>query len=127
MLKITQKGDFHKTESFLKRDRAEIIWNILSQYGAIGCSRLAQATPVDSGKTAASWYYTIEKTGRGYRINWSNSNVNDGVPIAILIQYGHGTRNGGYVPPNDYVNPAMKPILESVADEAWKEVTKYAG
>lgn len=127
MIKITQKGDFHKTEAFLNRDRAEIIWNILNQYGSIGCLRLMEATPVKSGKTASSWYYTIEKTSKGYRINWANSNVNDGVPIAVIIQTGHGTRNGGYVPPNDYINPAMKPIMESIADTAWKEVTKYVG
>ena len=125
MIKITQKGDFHKTEDFLTRDRGAIIWDILNQYGSIGCLRLMEATPVRSGKTASSWYYTIEKTSTGYRINWANSNVNDGVPIAIIIQFGHGTRTGGYVPPNDYINPAMKPIMESIADDAWKEVTKY--
>lgn len=98
--------------------------NILDKYGKQGVSALSSATPVDSGLTANSWRYEIETKGDQTTIYWSNSNINKGVNIAVILQYGHGTRNGGYVVGRDYINPAMRPIFDSIANEAWKEVAK---
>lgn len=83
---------------------------------------LSKATPVDTGKTASSWSYEIVVTREGYTIYWDNSNVNRGISIALLLQYGHGTRNGGFVEGRDYINPALRPIFDQMADEAWREV-----
>lgn len=99
------------------------IYHILSKYGEMGVLALSQATPLDSGETARSWSYEIEKTGSGYRLVWKNSHVNKGVPIAIILQYGHGTRNGGYVQGRDYINPALRPIFDGIAADSWKEMT----
>jgi len=96
---------------------------ILSKYGEQGVLALSQATPVDSGETANSWSYEIEHTGSGYKLVWKNSHVNKGVPIAIILQYGHGTRNGGYVQGRDYINPALRPIFDGIAEDSWKELT----
>ena len=99
------------------------IYRILSKYGEMGVLALSQATPLDSGETARSWSYEIEKTGSGYNLVWKNSHVNKGVPIAIILQYGHGTRNGGYVQGRDYINPALRPIFDGIAADSWKEMT----
>lgn len=96
---------------------------ILSKYGEMGVLALSRATPEDSGETARSWSYEIEKTDSGYRLVWNNSNVNKGVPIAIILQYGHGTRNGGYVQGRDYINPALVPVFDGIAADSWKEMT----
>lgn len=96
---------------------------ILSKYGEMGVLALSRATPKDSGETARSWSYEIEKTGSGYKLVWKNSHVNKGVPIAIILQYGHGTRNGGYVQGRDYINPALRPIFDGIAADSWKEMT----
>ena len=96
---------------------------LLEQYGQAGAEALASATPVDSGKTAASWGYEIEETPGGVSIYWTNSNIQDGVNIAVILQFGHGTGTGGYVRGIDYINPALRPIFEQIADKAWKEVT----
>lgn len=124
MIVVKHKGDFAKTERFLQRAKKTHILSILDAYGQMGVDALRDATPFDTGTTAASWGYEIEYTRNGYSITWTNSNVQDGVPIAILLQYGHGTRNGGYVQGRDYINPALAPIFDKIAEEAWKEVTK---
>lgn len=119
MIRIVQKGDFKKTEKFLKAMSKRKYLQIFNKYGQKGVQALSSATPVDSGKTASSWDYEIHGTS----IYWTNSNINKGVNIAVILQYGHGTRNGGYVQGRDYVNPAIRPIFDSMVDEIWKEVT----
>lgn len=96
--------------------------NVLNKYGQRGVEALSHATPVDTGKTAASWSYEIQESDNSIEIIWSNSNVNKGLNIAILLQYGHGTRNGGYVVGRDYINPALQPLFDELADKAWEEV-----
>jgi hypothetical protein len=117
-----QKGNFKKTRKFLKRCSNLQLNDLLDQYGKEGVEALARATPKDTGKTAASWSYAVHKSDGRITITWSNSNIVDGVPIAVILQYGHGTRNGGYVEGVDYINPAMRPIFERIAQRAWGEV-----
>ena len=117
-----QKGDWKKTRKFLKRCSNLQLNDLLDQYGKEGMEALARATPKDTGKTAASWSYAVHKSDGRITITWSNSNIVDGVPIAVILQYGHGTRNGGYVEGVDYINPAMRPIFERIAQRAWGEV-----
>jgi hypothetical protein len=121
---ITCSGDLSKTMKFLNRLQNKEYLNILSTYGRRGVDALRDATPKDSGKTADSWYYEIKQDRDATSINWCNSNVNDGVVIALILQYGHGTGTGGYVQGTDYINPAMKAIFDDLANECWKEVTK---
>lgn len=118
------KGNLKKTTKFLERTLKGDYLKDLDKFGREGVAALALATPVDTGKTAASWDYRIEKTNAGTKIIWTNSNVNNGVNIAIILQYGHGTNHGGYVQGRDYINPAIRPIFDKIADNAWKEVTK---
>ena len=118
------KGNLKKTTKFLERTLKGDYLKNLDKFGREGVAALAFATPVDTGKTAESWDYRIEKTTDGTKIVWTNSNVNKGVNIAIILQYGHGTGNGGYVQGRDYINPAIRPIFDRIADDAWKEVTK---
>lgn len=118
------KGDLKKTTKFLERTLKGDYLKDLDKFGREGVAALALATPVDTGKTAESWDYRIEKTNYGTKIIWTNSNVNNGVNIAIILQYGHGTNHGGYVQGRDYINPAIRPIFDKIADNAWKEVTK---
>lgn len=124
IIQFKQKGDFSKTESFLKKLRKLDLDSVLEKYGKLGVQALANATPVDTGKTAASWDYKIEKGKGVVTITWTNSNVNNGVPIALLIQYGHGTGTGGYVQGRDYIKPAIRPIFDELADALWEEVAK---
>lgn len=124
IIQFKQNGDFSKTESFLKKLRKLDLDSVLRKYGELGVQALANATPVDTGKTAASWDYKIEKGKGVVTITWTNSNVNNGVPIALLIQYGHGTGTGGYVQGRDYIKPAIRPIFDQLADALWKEVTE---
>lgn len=124
IIQFKQKGDFSKTESFLKKLRKLDLDSVLDKYGKLGVQALASATPVETGKTAASWDYKIEKGKGVVTITWTNSNVNNGVPIALLIQYGHGTGTGGYVQGRDYIKPAILPIFDQLADALWEEVTK---
>lgn len=122
MIKISHKGDFSKTFNFLNNAKSKNLSDILDKFGNEGVSILSQNTPVNSGTTASSWYYEI-KTAKGKStISWYNSNIVDGVPIAVILQYGHGTGNGGYVEGIDYINPAMKPLFDKMANQAWKEV-----
>lgn len=117
-----QKGDWKKTRKFLKRCSDLDLDDVLNLYGQEGVDALAKATPKDTGKTAASWSYEVTKGRESIVITWKNSNIVDGVPIAVILQYGHGTRNGGYVEGVDYINPAMRPVFERIAAKAWGEV-----
>lgn len=123
MIRFTQKGDFSKTESFLRKAKNLNFRLILEKYALQGVSALEQATPKDSGVTANSWTYTIEEKRSGFGIVWSNKSMNGGIPIVILLQYGHGTRGGTFVKGRDFINPAMKPIFEALSENLWKEVT----
>jgi len=116
-------GSFKNTENFLQRMLKREMFNNLEKYGKEGVDALASATPVDSGLTAGSWKYEIIKTNKTYTIRWINTNLVDGVPVAILLQYGHGTGNGGYIQGRDYINPALKPIFDKIANNVWKAVT----
>ncbi len=122
-IKITQKGDFSRTFSFLKQIQKIPSTKIIEKYGKLGVKALSSATPKDTGLTARSWYYRIEQTRTSITLSFCNSNVNNGVPIAVVIQYGHGTRNGGWVEGFDYINPAIQPIFIKLTEELWKEVT----
>ena len=124
MIGFKQKGDFSKTERYLQKIKNLNIRNIIEKYGEKGVAALSSATPVDTGKTSSSWYYDISQTNTGITINFNNSNINKGVPIAIILQYGHGTRNGGWVEGRDYINPAIQPIFDEIALKAWEEVDK---
>ena len=124
MIRIKHKGNFNKIEKFFVRMSGAEYLNILERYGRAGVSALASATPTDSGKTAAGWDFVIEHGSKMTSIGWINTNDNDGVNIAIILQYGHGTRTGGYVQGIDYINPAMKPIFDQMSQEVWKEVTR---
>jgi hypothetical protein len=124
MISFRQKGDFSKVTRFLERAREAVKLGDLDKYGREGVAALASATPVDSGLTASSWYYEIVNKNGSATITFYNSNIQNGVPIAIILQYGHGTANGGWVQGRDYINPAIQPIFNKIADSAWREVTK---
>ena len=124
MIQVRVKGSYAKTRKFLQNGKELRFEKILKKYAERGVEALSKATPVDTGKTASSWDYTIESTKDGIFINWNNSNINRGIKIALLIQYGHATRNGSWVQGVDYINPALRPIMDQIADEAWKEVNK---
>ncbi len=124
MISFRHKGDFSKTERFLKRAKNASRPTNLDKYGQEGVAALSSATPVETGVTAGSWYYEIEKTDGRVKINFCNSNIQNGVPIAVILQYGHGTRNGGWVEGQDYINPAIQPVFDKIAESAWREVTK---
>lgn len=123
MISFRQKGDFSKLSRYLKRSKDAVRLEIFDKYGREGVAALASATPVDSGQTANSWYYEVEKSDGAIVIRFCNSNIQNGVPIAIILQYGHGTRNGGWVEGRDYINPAIQPIFDKIANNAWREVT----
>lgn len=124
MISFRQKGDFKKLNSYLERLEEVIKLGKLNKYGERGVSALASATPIDTGLTASSWQYSINREKDSVSISFENTNINNGVSIAILLQYGHGTRNGGYVQGRDYINPAIQPLFDQIAEEAWKEVTR---
>ena len=123
MIKIESKGSFKNTESFLKKVSNRSIYNSLDKYAREGVAALKSATPVDSGLTAASWYYKISSTRGSYSITWMNSHTPSGRPVAIMLQYGHATGTGGYVQGRNYINPAIKPIFDRIARDVWKAVT----
>lgn len=123
MISVKQKGDFKNTEKFLNKASKSAFYSSLEKYGKEGVTALAAATPVDTGKTASSWNYIITIKPGFASITWVNNNVVNGENIAILLQYGHGTKNGGYVHRQDYINPAMKPIFDKIENEVWKEAT----
>lgn len=124
MVVIRHRGDLKKTRNFLEKIVRQNYRDVLEKYGKRGVDALSAATPRDTGKTAGSWEYEIEQTQTSYTIGFNNTNLNHGVSIALLLQYGHGTRNGGYVEGIDYINPALRPVFEKLADEAWQEVVK---
>lgn len=124
MISFRQKGDFSKITRFLEKAKEAVRLGDLDKYGREGVAALASATPVDSGQTANSWYYEIENRNGSATISFHNSNIQNGVPIAIILQYGHGTGTGGWVQGQDYINPAIQPIFDKIVKEAWKEVTK---
>ena len=124
MIRVRHKGNFSKTIRFVKNANSTTYLSALERYGREGVAALASATPVESGNTASSWYYEIDR-GRGFaKIVFYNSNIQNGVPIAIILQYGHGTGTGGWVQGRDYINPAIQPIFDKIADNAWREVTR---
>ena len=124
MVRFHVKGSYRKTKKFLKNAKDASYRKVLEYYGREGVEALARATPKDTGKTAESWGYEITEQKGRLKITWTNSNMNDGVSIAVLLQYGHATRNGGWVEGIDYINPAIRPIFDKIAKEAWKEVTQ---
>lgn len=124
MFRFRQRGDFSKTEKFLKKSFGRDYLDVLEKYAQQGVAALSAATPVDTGLTAISWEYEIIQNDSAISIIWKNLNEHNGVNIAIILQYGHGTRNGGYVQGIDYINPALKSIFDEMADAAWKEVTR---
>lgn len=124
MIKFRQKGNFSKLTRFLERAKETVHIGNLDKFGKEGIAALASATPVDSGETANSWYYKITNRKGSVTISFHNSNIQNGVSIAVILQYGHGTRNGGWVQGRDYINPAIQPIFDKIANNAWKEVTK---
>lgn len=121
---FSSSGSWDKTESWLKGIVDGNAFKTLEKYGRRGVEALASGTPEDSGETASSWTYEVKHEGDKYTIEWYNTNVNNGVPIAIILQYGHGTGTGGYVQGRDYINPRMRPIFDQMADEVWNEVTR---
>lgn len=125
MITITSKGNFEKgTAYFKKLSNITAKSGILEKYGRLGVEALSSATPVDSGTTASSWSYEVSSTSSGGSITFLNSHVNKGVNIAIILQEGHGTGTGGWVAGRDYINPAIQPVFDKLADDLWKEVTK---
>lgn len=123
MIRVTHKGNFAKTTRYFQRLKQTARISSLEKYGRKGVEALASATPTDTGLTASSWGYNIQRTKDSATINFTNSNIQNGVPIAIILQYGHGTGTGGWVQGRDYINPAIQPIFDQIANDAWKEVT----
>ena len=117
-------GDFLKVESFLNKIKRGLMLIDFNKFGREGVEALSAATPYETGKTASSWYYKIDQQPEKVIISFCNSNVNKGVPIAVILQYGHGTRNGGWVEGRDYINPALRPVFDKILSDAWKAVTK---
>ena len=122
MITINHYGDFKKLTNFLEKMKRMFDVSMLDKYGREGVAALSAATPVDSGKTASSWIYEIKDIKDGVALTFDNTNIQNGVSIAIILQYGHGTRNGGWVEGRDYINPAIQPVFDELANEAWKEV-----
>lgn len=123
MISFRQKGDFSKLDRYFEKLREAAKIGVLDKYGRAGVEALSSATPTRTGVTAASWSYKINRKNGSVSLNFYNSNINEGVPIAIIIQYGHGTGTGGWVEGIDYINPAIQPLFKQLADDAWKEVT----
>lgn len=125
MITFRSKGDYSKATRYFERVKDALnLTTILDKYGKRGVAALSSATPIESGKTANSWDYEIVRENGSAKIVFTNSNINKGVPIAIILQYGHGTGTGGWVEGRDYINPAIQPIFDEIVDEAWREVTK---
>lgn len=124
MISFRHKGEFKKVTRYLVNAKKAVKISDLERFGREGIAALASATPVDTGLTAGSWYYEIEQNNGSAVIRFNNSNIQNGVPIAIILQYGHGTNNGGWIQGRDYINPAIQPIFDKIARDAWKEVTK---
>lgn len=123
MIRVHSSGDFNRTRAFLHRLKSKEMYRDLNRFGKMGVDALAAATPRASGETANAWTYQIKHSRSGTTISWDNTNENDGQKVAILIQYGHGTGTGGYVVDKDFINPAMGPIFDKIAQEVWRKVT----
>ena len=124
-IKFVQHGNFSKTEKFFERAKNLFHLGVLDKYGREGVAALSMATPEDTGKSASSWRYEVTNKHGSLSIGWVNDNVSkDGTPIVVYVQYGHATRNGGWVQGRDFINPTIQPIFDKMADELWKEVTK---
>lgn len=123
MIAFESTGSFDKTEAFLTKMSKGDIFKALDKFGRVGVAALASATPVESGVSAASWNYEVTRSRGSYSISWTNSHMVDGVPLVILLQYGHGTGTGGYVRGRDFINPAAQPVFDQIATEVWKAVT----
>lgn len=123
VITFKSKGEFKKTFDFLNRVKNGDVYKILDKYGEQGVAALSKATPIDSGKTSQSWHYRIEKENGNVSLVWYNDNVHEGVNIALVLQYGHGTPNGHYVRGKNYIKPAIKPIVDELEEAVWKEVT----
>lgn len=124
MISFTQKGDFSKLDSFLNNLKRFFGNSDLDKYGVKGVQALSAATPYDTGNTASSWYYKINRDEGRLSLEFCNSNVNEGVPIAIILQYGHGTGTGGWIEGRDYINPTIQPLFDEILNDIWKEVCK---
>lgn len=124
MITVRHKGSFSKTIRYFTRVKEAVRVSDLDRFGKEGVAALASATPIDSGETASQWYYEIRRGSESTTITFNNSNIQNGVPIAIILQYGHATRNGGWVQGRDYINPAIQPVFDKIAENAWKEVTR---
>lgn len=125
MMRVKQRGNFNRTERFFNRMLGREYLNVLAKYGELGIRMLAQATPVDTGKTAASWGYEITEDSKGHIIlAFTNSNSNEGANIVLMLMYGHGTQSGIYVEGEDFVNPAIRPVFQDMIKNLWKEVTR---
>lgn len=123
MFSFSSTGDWSKTEQFLRKMQKLNVDAVLQSAGAKGAAALGKATPRDSGLAANSWTYTIKKSSGGIEIDWTNTDVESGFKVALMIQYGHGTGTGGYIQGRDYINPAMRPIFDEIAETVWKAVT----
>jgi hypothetical protein len=123
MISATSSGSFKKTISFLEFMKSGKIFSDLDRYGRVGVDALSRATPRDTGATAHSWVYTVERSAVRCAINWSNTHKHNGVNIAVIVQYGHGTGTGGYVQGRDYINPAMRPVFDKILEDIWRQVT----
>lgn len=125
MFSVKSTGDFSKATTYLtKLTKGVNVEQILDKYGREGVQLLSSATPVDTGLTAKSWHYKITAKAGRYELQFYNSNIQNGVPIAIILQYGHGTGTGGWVQGIDYINPALRPLFDKITDEIWREVTE---
>ena len=124
MIKFRHKGDFSKTSRYLKRMQNVARLDVLDRYGREGVAALASATPIESGETAQAWSYEVHRSPGSVTLTFNNSNIQNGVPIAIILQYGHGTGTGGWVQGREYINPAVQPVFDKIVNELWKEVTK---
>ena len=123
IITFEHQGNFENTNRFLTKMRREEIFDALNVFGTMGVNALASVTPVDTGYTASSWNFEIEKTGRSYSIIWTNQHIIPGhAPLIIMLQYGHGTGTGGSVQGRDFINPAIQPIFDAIANSVWREV-----
>lgn len=123
MISFTVTGSFKRTESFLKKVSRLDILGVMNQYGRVGVAALSSATPKETGRAATSWGYEANRRGGLYTITWTNNDIENGFPVVIMLQYGHGTGTGGFVQGQDFINPAIRPIFDQIADKVWKAVT----
>lgn len=123
MVNFSSTGSFSKTEKFLSFIRTGRMYAFLDRNAQRGVAALAAATPVDSGLAASSWTYEVQRNAGGAKITWKNTNIESGFPVAIMLQYGHGTGTGGYVQGRDYINPAIRPVFDEIANSVWRAVT----